>query len=213
MKRLILGMTAVMTLICVGLDEVSAEPIQWRVEDGGNGHWYEHVPEVTVWVVALDTASSMVHDGMDGYLATITSEVENTFLIDNFFQVGFLGGSDAQVEGEWRWTAGPEAGQLFFRGAYPDPNRQTLIYTDWGGNEPNDYDNTVYGFPYAGEDYLVFGTRAGGEWNDIPGAPYTSTGFYVEFGGTPIPEPGSLVTLGTFVLCLACRRRRRACRL
>ena len=50
-----------------------------------------------------------------------------------------------------------------------------------------------HGFPYPGEDYLAFDTLAGGEWNDIPGAPHTYSGFYVEFGETVIPEPSSLI--------------------
>lgn len=154
--------------------------VQWSIEDGGNGHFYDYVEGDFTWSEARDMAASMVHDGLHGYLTTITSEEENNFIADNLFHMGFLGGSDAEVEGDWKWVVGPETGQLFFRGEYPDPDRETLIYADWGGNEPNDFDNTPFDFPYAGEDFLVFVTRGDGEWNDIPGDPYTS-GFHVEF--------------------------------
>jgi hypothetical protein len=160
----------------------------------------------------------MTYNGLQGYLATITSEGENNFIIDNFSEYGFLGGSDAEVEGDWRWVVGAEAGQLFFRGEYPDPNRQTFIYSAWGSNEPNDYDNTVHGFPYPGEDYLMIDPDFP-EWNDVPGAPYTfperpghpGGGFYVEFGGAVIPEPCTFIIwslLALFAVTLARLLRR-----
>jgi len=126
--------------------------IEWPVSSGGNGHFYDFVRGSITWSEAVAKAASLVHDGQTGYLATITSEGENNFIINHFNERGWLGGSDAAVEGEWRWVVGPEAGQLFFQGEYPDPNRHTLIYSDWGDNEPNDFDNTRFGFPYPGED-------------------------------------------------------------
>ncbi|REK17729.1 MAG: hypothetical protein DWQ37_05670 [Planctomycetota bacterium] len=182
--------------------------IEWLVANGGNGHFYNWVGIESTWQEAFDMAASMTHNGMPGYLATITSEAENNFIIGNFNQRGWLAGSDAAVEGEWRWVAGPETGELFFVGEYPDPNRQTLIYADWGGNEPNDYDNTQFGFPYPGEDYLQFDPARGGEWNDSPGAPQTDAGFYVEFGPI-VPEPASLLMMGQaglIALALAWRK-------
>jgi len=139
-------------------------------------------------------------------LATITSEGENDFIIDNFFKKGYLGGSDADVEGDWRWVVGPEAGQLFFQGEYPDPNRHTFIYSDWGGNEPNDY------VPVGGEDYLHFDNARGGEWNDCSDYPGYVPGFYVEFGGGVIPEPSTLIVwslLGALGITVGWWRRRR----
>ena len=52
------------------------------------------------------------------------------------------------------------------------------------------------------------------EWNDVPGAPYTfperplhpGGGFYVEFGGTVIPEPSTFIIwslLAVFAISLA----------
>jgi hypothetical protein len=147
---------------------------------------------------------------MSGYLATVTSAAENNFLIANFNLRGFLGGSDAEVEGDWRWVVGPEAGQLFFQGEYPDPNRETLIYSDWGGNEPNDFDNRPFGFPYAGEDYLQFDPERGSEWNDVPGDPYMSDGYYVEFSAIPEPSAFALAGIAAIALLTYAARRRFA---
>lgn len=184
--------------------------LEWPVSSGGNGHFYTYVNTRTSWDQAETMAASMFHSGAQGYLATITSAAENNFIINNFNLMGFLGGSDAAVEGEWRWVTGPEAGLLFFVGEYPDPNRHTIIFSDWGSNEPNDFDNRPFGFPYAGEDYLQFDPRVGGEWNDVPGAPYNSPGFYVEFGPA-VPEPASVLLLveGGLIGVLLVRRKRK----
>ncbi len=181
--------------------------LQWTVTNGGNDHYYTYVDMPTTWQQAAELAAAITFYGQPGYLATITSEGENNFIIDNFDQRGWLGGSDAAVEGEWRWVVGPEAGELFFVGQYPDPLRHTLIYSDWGGNEPNDYDNTQFGFPYPGEDYLQFDPARGGEWNDSPGDPQIYDGFYVEFSA--IPEPASLLLCGEaalFAMAVAWRK-------
>jgi hypothetical protein len=179
---------------------------EWSVASGGNGHFYNYVATSSTWDQAAALAASLTHNGQPGYLATITSAGENNVIINNFNLLGWLGGNDAAVEGEWRWVVGPEVGQLFFVGEYPDPSRHTLIYSDWGSNEPNDFDNTPFGFPYAGEDYLQFDPPRGGEWNDVPGAPFTSNGFYVEF---PAPEPATITMASIAGALLAVLRLRR----
>ena len=156
----------VFACLCPGV--AYAAPIQWTTAAGGNGHYYDFIPTQISWTDAEAAVSALSFDGLPGYLATITTAAENNFITANFNQLGWLGGSDAAVEGDWRWVGGPEAGQLFFVGQYPDPNRQTIIYSDWGSNEPNNFDNTPYGFPYPGEDYLEFDPRPGGKWNDAP---------------------------------------------
>src|SRR5262249_15632204 len=53
-----------------------ADWVQWRVADGGNGHYYQAVstPGGITWEAAQAAAV-----GMGGYLATITSAAENAF--------------------------------------------------------------------------------------------------------------------------------------
>lgn len=149
-----------------------------------NGHYYQWIESPVTWEEARDDAKSRSFNGMPGYLATVTSESENNFLLDLIEGRSFLGGSDAGQEGVWKWVTGPEAGQVMHVGNYPDPTRTSVLFTDWGRNEPNDFDNTVFDFPYAGEDYLALGTRDGGEWNDLPGAPLQAA-YIVEYGGLP----------------------------
>ena len=52
------------TLLLAGpLHDATAEPIQWRPEDGGNGHWYELVLPASpaqnfTWFQARDAATA-----------------------------------------------------------------------------------------------------------------------------------------------------------
>jgi hypothetical protein len=53
---------------------VGSYPVQWRLEDGGNGHWYGGMSTTTAisWTAARDGATSQ-----GGHLATIGSRVED----------------------------------------------------------------------------------------------------------------------------------------
>ena len=90
--------------------QVSSYPLQssegarqWKVEDGGNGHWYSKIdqPNLT-WFEARDAAESL-----GGYLATITSPEEEMFR-NSFFEV--VGCSTPWIGGyrtsgsDWRWV-------------------------------------------------------------------------------------------------------------
>lgn len=96
--------------------------------------------------------------GVGGHLANITSATENAVV--NALAPGnaWIGGSDAVVEGAWRFTSGPEAGQQFWQGA---AGGSTVggSYANWGGGEPNNSSN---------EDYVHM--RADGLWNDQSGS-------------------------------------------
>lgn len=95
--------------------------------------------------------------GVTGHLANITSASENAFVDALAPGNAWIGGSDAGVEGEWRFTSGPEAGQQFWQGA---AGGSTVggSYANWGAGEPNNAGN---------EDYVHM--RADGRWNDLAG--------------------------------------------
>jgi hypothetical protein len=50
-------------------------PVQWRAEDGGNGHWYMAGQTQVSWPVAQDSAQAM-----GGHLVTVTSAEELDFV-------------------------------------------------------------------------------------------------------------------------------------
>lgn len=172
----------------------AAAPVQWTVASGGNDHWYEFVAGAITWTAARAAATGSTHQSMPGYLATVTSAAEDAFLGSLSGLSAWLGGSDAAVEGEWRWMDGPEAGQLFWQGG---PGGTASGYASWNNGEPNN----------AGEeDYL---DRQSGVWNDLPDTPLR--GYFVEFNPSDpnrVPVSGTFSLLALSLAGLAAVRRR-----
>jgi hypothetical protein len=132
------------------------------VLDPQSGHYYQLVTSAVSWDDARAAAEANTFRGMQGHLATITSQAENDFvrgLIPATEIPGYavwLGGSDAGHEGQWQWTSGTEAGQ-------------DVGYTNWNSGEPNNAG--------GGEDSLeMYGFGLSGLWNDQPA---TSLRYYV----------------------------------
>src|SRR5215216_5095252 len=91
---------------CVAAISTSSEATPILNPD--NGHYYEFIQTDTIWDDARDAAAGSTFLGLTGYLATITSLSEETFVesllpttsVTNYF----LGGSDAGAEGVWLWV-------------------------------------------------------------------------------------------------------------
>lgn len=92
--------------------------------------------------------------GVTGHLANIGSAAENAYIDGLVAGNAWLGGSDTIVEGEWRWSGGPEAGDQFWQGT-GGGSAVGGAYTNWGPGEPNNSGN---------EDALHI--RPDGRWND-----------------------------------------------
>jgi hypothetical protein len=107
-------------------------PRQWRVEDGGNGHWYELVISGPLtWGAARNRAETR-----GGYLATPTSPAENAFIIP------LANHPEAWVEDCCGNTGGPWLGGYQPIGASPqDPWRwvtgEPWDWAGWAPGEPN----------------------------------------------------------------------------
>ena len=83
-----------------------------------NGHFYKFVaaPAITNSDAAA-AARKLIFRGVSGYLATVTSSVENDFVgvsIQGARNV-WIDGADNANEGEWKFTGGPEKGRIFFK--------------------------------------------------------------------------------------------------
>ncbi len=97
-----------------------------------------------------------------GHLATITSEAENDIAKDVIIDAGassaWIGATDEDVDGEWRWAVGPESGSQFWEG---NAWGTMLGYHKWRFPEPTDADGWAYGY------MCVTGTFVGGEWGAV----------------------------------------------
>ena len=109
MKTTIQAATAAITLIASSAAHAQ-DAVQWRVQDGGNGHWYGLRLEqtVTFWQAAAEALEVGAH------LVTISSHQENTFVrqfsagrlihLGGYQDTGATGWSEPA--GGWRWVNG-----------------------------------------------------------------------------------------------------------
>ena len=141
------------------------------------GHYYEFINGTIDWPSSNTAANAKTFLGLTGYLATVTSAAETTFLSTFFSSNGWSGGTSAGTAAGttgsnriWKWSAGPESGVTFWTGSAVAGQ-----YANWNSGEPNNG-----GQPASTtnlEPYLVL---LGGSfsWADASG---TTSGYYTEY--------------------------------
>lgn len=157
-------------------------------------HYYEYVsdPGVT-WSQAKAAAEVRTYFGLQGYLVTITSAEEAQLSGEQAAGTGWIGGSDEEIEGTWKWVTGPEAGDTFWFG---QGNGTTFgadsPYANWNSlnNEPNNAKTNGEHYAHIVSPNLVpQGLARLGTWNDLPNEGSTGDffpqGYIVEYGGMP----------------------------
>ncbi|MFY0603928.1 MAG: T9SS type B sorting domain-containing protein [Flavobacteriaceae bacterium] len=149
-----------------------------------NGHYYEYISDVGIdWESARQAAESRTYFGLQGYLATVTTLDESNLVGSQAAGAGWIGGSDADEEGVWRWVTGPESGTIFWNGGV---NGTTPNFANWNTSpaEPNNSGDEDYAHvtdPDIGDV---------GSWNDLDidgntSGFYQPKGYMVEYGGMP----------------------------
>ncbi len=146
-------------------DAGSAGKRKEAIFNPSNGHYYQAitVPGGINWFDAKAAAESRTFAGLQGHLATVTSQQENDFITENLpfaaRQRDWLGGfqpsGSPEPGGNWQWVTG-----------------EPFSYTNWAGGEPNDAGN---------EDGLHFFTDSG-QWNDESRGSMRPQGYVVEYG-------------------------------
>ena len=133
---------------------------------GNEFHFYDFVEaatgDVVDWEASQTAANNSMFCGTAGYLATVTSEEENDFLLERFRKstgsvpAGWLGGSDVDTPGTWVWEENsPEAGLQFWH--------QTNMASGNASGRPRRSNGlAVPDGSYTLTDYVTFpGTPAG----------------------------------------------------
>lgn len=177
-----------------------ALPTQWTSVSGGNDHWYDViiVPEGISWSNANNAAQAM---GGGWHLGTVTSAAENNFIYSLFggnpaffSDSGYvhsngpwLGGfASTDVSNDWQWVTG-----------------EAFSYSNWAPLEPYGNGNRIAYFGY-------YSHQPGPIWNDVPES-YIGVhpfGYIVETSALAIPEPSTILLLGSGLAGLGIVRRR-----
>ncbi len=148
MKRLMAMATATALTVSLTAGAGARESVQWRVEDGGNGHWYEF--QRATQLICWSDARLLCSD-QGGHLATITSGGENQLLRQLTMQNNpgvleggpYLGGTcEGLPWGQFYWITGEPFG-----------------YTNWLGGAPT-------GSQGKTEQYMQFWRWENLDWND-----------------------------------------------
>jgi uncharacterized protein YhjY with autotransporter beta-barrel domain len=196
--------TALATLSFKGDGSTGSPTITLSVAAAGNnynsdnGHYYKVVDNTSniTWTAAKTAAEASTLNGLQGYLASVSSFAENTFIKSKTNGDSWIGGSDKDVEGCWKWTSGPDAGKIFQNGNHGDIGGVSSCVVDtgyavqtktfssgefgWNTNEPNDN--------ATGEDYAYIKTD--GSWNDYKNV-QSVTKYVIEYGGSAGDTPTS----------------------
>jgi subtilase family serine protease len=121
---------------------VPADAVQWKVGDGGNGHFYWLSEARGTWYEAQSEALSA-----GGHLVSIHSQAEQDFLEQGFlsptirYWVGLTDANDqGTTEGNFVWSSG-----------------EAVTYTNWADGEPNNLND---------EDWTLIQGQSDGAWND-----------------------------------------------
>lgn len=147
-----------------------------------SGHYYEFVSAADItWTDARVAAEKKDYYGLQGYLATIKNQEEAILVGELSPGVGWIGGTDEEEEGIWKWAGGPEKGTVFWEG---NSNGSSPNFAFWNNSEPNNLGNEDYAHITDNSIGIM------GSWNDLPNktnasGPYQSKGYVVEYGGMP----------------------------
>jgi uncharacterized repeat protein (TIGR02543 family) len=161
---------------------------------GSTGHFYEYVSGSYNWTDAKSEAGKKTYLGLEGYLATITTAVENELIRKKLVADAWIGASDdyseinsalgstkytnqTVSEGNWYWVTGPESERKLISTGNNPPTLASGSYMNWaffsGGREPNNSGGS--------EHYGQIYSSGGGYWNDL--ANTSKLGYVVEYGG------------------------------
>jgi len=196
---LILGLIVVFVVSSFSIQAYAYDPVQWKVADGGNGHYYQVVlvpGSATPMSAPITwTEANLAAQAMSGgwHLATISSSEENAFvfdLVDNIPELWFDHAGNSI--GPWLGASSPTRSSNDFTWVTNEP----FAYTNWATLEPYGNGEGLHFFGY------LQGTTPASTWNDYVDS-HGTKGYIVE---TVVPEPISSILFITGGAVFAGRR-------
>jgi len=160
-----------------------------------NGHMYKVVHDASIsWTDAKTAAAAASFGGEQGYLITITSQVEQnfTYRLDKSIWIGL---SDVESEGTFKWVTGPEVGTVI---RTPSGN-ESDVFELWADGQPNNSGN---------EDYVGF-YRTSGQyygWRDYLSTSGEIYGYAIEYGTSSSGMNTSLSNVQTSEIVITQKR-------
>ena len=131
-------LTAGIVCLAITSGAHAQQAVQWRVEDGGNGHWYRLSSDVCGWIEARDRANRL-----GGHLATISSDSENAVVLGLGIGRAWIGAFQelgACEPGCFSWVTG-----------------EPWVYDRWMAGQPDGFAGS--------ENYVEI--RGNSLWNDL----------------------------------------------
>ena len=175
-----------------------------------NGHFYEYVSTQQSWTSAKSAAAAKSYYGRQGYLVTISSEAENSYLNTLIGRNTWIGATDNAVqinsafgytkystqmlaEGNYHWVTGPEKGTQMrngnAQGTVLKPGYNIAgVYNQWASGEPNEW---PFNQTPGDEDYAHL-YADGRQWNDFDNGKMFAS--IVEYGGLSTDDVSDNVT-------------------
>jgi hypothetical protein len=98
---------AMVAALAVCSSAYAQQPVQWRMQDGGNGHWYVVYGGQMSQPSLEESRAGATAAG--GHLITITSREEGLFvnsLIGGYTQAAWWLGANRGPSGQWQWDTG-----------------------------------------------------------------------------------------------------------
>jgi hypothetical protein len=159
--------------------------------NGTNGHFYRPITatnERTTYTNARSRSLQTTFKGQQGYLVTITSSDEDTFIFNNVPAINvWFAATDEVIDGRWVIDAGPEKGTVMktsngqFAGNIPG------VYNNWAPGEPNGSNGS--------ENYAVAKWNGAANWNDLSNN--WNNPYVIEYGTWTNPDDATFTEFYT----------------
>jgi hypothetical protein len=182
-------LTAGIVCLAINSGAQAQQAVQWKVSDGGNGHWYGAEYQFRLWADAKLHAESI-----GGHLATTTSQPELDALrplINNSSGADYwLGASRSTNADPWVWVTGEPFSFTHWAPGEPDNGPESICLEVIGQPESANFnlwnDETYYA--WGGGNYSIIEWSADCNGDGIVDYGQCYDGTLPDYNGNNIPD-------------------------